>query len=128
MGIFYIMGGINHIARPDFYLAIMPHWMPFHFMLVLISGIFEIALGILVMLPSTSRIAAWGIIFLLIAVFPANIQMAVDYYHQNNPNLWVALLRLPLQIPLIWWAYIYTTKKNSVFGERVVNKNHPFSL
>jgi uncharacterized membrane protein len=53
-------------------------------------------------------IAAWLIITMLIAIFPANIQMAVDWYRKGSPYLWIAVMRLPLQLVLIWWAWIYT--------------------
>lgn len=65
----------------------------------------------LLLLPAaTRRIAAWSIIVLLIAVFPANLQMAINYYNIHHPALWVALLRLPLQVVLVWWAHQFTKK------------------
>lgn len=111
MGAFYILAGINHFRNPDPYLSIMPAYIPYHLEMVQLSGIIEIILGILILIKTTRRWAAWGIILLLIAVFPANIQMAVDYYQQSNPYLWLALVRLPLQLLLILWAYIYTYNK-----------------
>jgi len=74
---------------------------------VLVSGVIEIILGILLLVPRYSRLAAWGIIALLIAVFPANIHV---YTHQELfpfPPL-AHLLRLPLQGVLILWAFVYT--------------------
>lgn len=55
--------------------------------------------------------AAWGIVLLLIAVFPANVQMMLNYKAQSNPFLWLSVLRLPLQGLLIWWAFQYATQK-----------------
>ncbi|MEO5906613.1 MAG: hypothetical protein ABIQ11_07800 [Saprospiraceae bacterium] len=52
--------------------------------------------------------AAWAIILLLIAVFPANVQMLVNYLQEDNARLWLAIIRLPMQIILIWWAYKFT--------------------
>lgn len=108
MSLVYIAAGIFHFVQPRFYLKIMPPWLPWHSELILISGIAEIMLGVLLIPEATRTIAAWGIILLLIAVFPANIQMAVNYWKENNPYLWIALLRLPLQFVLIWWAWQYT--------------------
>ena len=65
--------GTLHFIKPDFYLKIMPPYLPLHLELVYLSGFFEIALGVLLLVPRLSRFAAWGIIALLIAVFPANI-------------------------------------------------------
>ena len=82
--------------------------MPLHKELVLISGIAEVLFALLLLFPVTRRFGAWGIIALLVAVFPANIQMLINYCQQNNPMLWIAVLRLPLQLVLIWWAYGFT--------------------
>lgn len=107
MALLYILAGINHFIHPETYMKIMPPWLPSPAFLVALSGVIEIILGILLIPNRTRRFAVWGIIALLIAVFPANIQMAMDYYHSQDPNLWIAILRLPIQILLIWWAYIY---------------------
>jgi uncharacterized membrane protein len=112
MSALYMLAGIMHFLRPSFYMAIMPPYLPAHYELVLLSGMFEFVLGLLLLFPASRRIAAWGIILLLIAVFPANIQMAIDYYQQQKPGLWIALLRLPLQIPLILWAYRSTGRRD----------------
>jgi uncharacterized membrane protein len=108
MALAYILAGINHFIRPQFYLAIMPAWLPMHHLLVWVSGFAEITLGVLLCYRYTRRIAAWGIILLLLFVFPANIQMMLDYRSAGHPRLWLAVLRLPLQLLLIWWAYQYT--------------------
>lgn len=55
--------------------------------------------------------AACGIILLLIAVFPANVQMMINYREQRNPHLWITVVRLPLQLLLIYWAYLYARKR-----------------
>jgi len=108
MSLFYFIAGVNHFIHPQFYEAIMPAWLGWHLQLIFISGLAEILLAVLLLFNPTRRFGAWGIIILLIAVFPANIQMMLNYLHQNNPHLWIAVLRLPLQIALIWWAYVYT--------------------
>ena len=109
--LFYAGAGINHIVYPDFYLKIMPLWLSWHKELVFISGVAEVFCALLLLFTSTRRLGAWCTILLLIAVFPANVQMLIDYYHQNNPMLWVAIVRLPIQLLLIWWAYSFTGKR-----------------
>lgn len=104
----YILAGINHFVHPQTYLAIMPSWLPAHAAFVFISGVLEVILGVLLLPRRTRRIAAWGLILLLIAVFPANVQMLINYYQEGHSNLWLAVMRLPLQLLLIWWAYQYT--------------------
>ena len=86
----------------------MPPQLPSAGLLVYVSGVIEIALGLLLLPLGTRKLAAWGIILLLIAVFPANVQMYINYRNQGNPNLWIAIVRLPLQALLIYWAYVYT--------------------
>ena len=106
--VFFVAAGLNHFINPAFYLKIMPPYLPWHLFLVHLSGFFEVALGVLLLLPAFTRASAWGLIALLIAIFPANIQMAI------NPQLYpdipsIALwLRLPLQAVFIAWAYWYT--------------------
>ncbi|MGB8195007.1 MAG: DoxX family protein [Chitinophagaceae bacterium] len=110
MSALYLLAGINHFINPRTYLKIMPPWVPYPQEMVLISGVFEILFALLLLPASTRPFAAWGIIVLLIAVFPANIQMSVNYHRANNPYLWVTLVRLLLQPVLIWWAYKFTTR------------------
>jgi uncharacterized membrane protein len=110
MGTLYIAAGTLHFLLTRRYVAIMPPYLPAPRALVLISGAAEIAggIGVLAPIPAVRRSAAWGLIALLIAVIPANIYMVSD--HQRFPNipLWVLVLRLPLQLPLIYWAWRYT--------------------
>jgi uncharacterized membrane protein len=86
----------------------MPPWVPWHKELIFISGIGEIICALLLLSRTARPIAAWCIIVLLIAIFPANIQMAINYFKEHNPRLWLSFLRLPLQMVLIWWAYKFT--------------------
>ena len=108
MILFYAGAGINHFIRPAFYLKIMPTWMPWHKELVFISGVAEIICALLLLFPVSRRLGAYCTMALLIAVLPANIQMLVDYVRTDNPLLWIAILRLPIQLLLIWWAYSFT--------------------
>ena len=104
LSLFFINVGVDHFINPDFYLNIMPDYLPFHAEAVYLSGFFEILGGIVVLIPKLRALARWGLISLLIAVFPANIYMAM------NPNLFpefsLALLyfRLPLQFVVIFWV------------------------
>ena len=108
MSLFYLFAGIMHFVRPQVYLKIMPAYLPFHLPLIYISGILEIAAGLLLLHPLTRSYGAWLTIIVLVVVFPANIQMLLDFYQKQNPYLWIAILRLPLQLVLIWWAWLYT--------------------
>jgi uncharacterized membrane protein len=111
MAVFYVFAGAAHFLMPGYYTAIMPPWLPRHLELVYISGACEILLALLLLPSSTRRTAAWGLIALLIAVFPANIQMTINFANEHNPGLWYTIIRLPVQILLIWWAWVYTNKK-----------------
>lgn len=106
--VFFIAAGINHFINPEFYLKIMPPYLPWHLSLVWISGLAESLLGIGLLIPSFKKWAAWGLIALLIAVFPANVHMAMNpelYPEIPSALLW---LRLPLQVVMVLWAYVYT--------------------
>lgn len=110
MSIFYFAAGINHFWHKAMYLKIVPYWLGFPEALVILSGLFEILFALLLLLSQTRRFAAWCIILLLIAIFPANIQMMITYLDEHNPRLWIAIARLPLQIVLVWWAYTFAKK------------------
>jgi uncharacterized membrane protein len=111
LAFFMIGAGTIHFINPDFYLKIMPPYLQFHLELVYLSGFCEISLGVLLLVGQSSRFAAWGIIALLIAVFPANI-----YVYQNQDVLpappILHFLRLPLQGQFILWAYWHTRQGN----------------
>ena len=106
----YVLAGANHFFNPLFYKKIMPPWLPWHYPFIYLSGVCEMVLGLLLLSAQTRKLAAWGIIILLIAVFPANMQMLLNYREEQHPNWWVTGLRLPLQLVLSWWAYLFTKK------------------
>lgn len=108
MAVFYVAAGINHFINPDFYAGIMPPWIPFQLELIYISGGIEVAAALLLLFPMTRSLGAWTIIALLLAIFPANIQMAINYYEIGHSLFWLTLVRLPFQLVLIWWAWTYT--------------------
>lgn len=103
----YIAAGVNHFVRPKLYLTIMPPYVPAHDLMVTLSGVAEIVLGVGLLFPATRSVSAWGLILLLIAVFPANVFMATALRFRKLPA-WLRWGRLPLQGLLIWWAYQYT--------------------
>lgn len=108
MAALYIAAGINHFVNPKFYLRIIPRGLPFPSAINYLSGALEVIFALLLIPDSTRSQGAWMLILLLIAIFPANIQMSITYYRKNYRYFWLTILRLPLQGVLIWWAWIYT--------------------
>ena len=111
MGIFYVAAGAMHFARPDFYVPMMPPYLPAHLALIYLSGLAEAILGLAVLVPATRARAAWGLIVLLIAIFPANIHIALHdipvFGAREGAGIW-NFVRLPVQGLLIVWAWWYT--------------------
>jgi uncharacterized membrane protein len=111
MAIAYIFAGYNHLANPAFYLAIMPPDLPNPEWLNVISGLAEIVLGVFLLEPRTRVYAAWGIIALLIAVFPANMYVATQNVGAEGPGSGAGsanYIRLPFQVVFLVWAWWYT--------------------
>ena len=108
MGILYVIAGLNHFRNPRLYLKIIPPYFPKPKLLNYLSGIAEIILGVGICIPMFSQMSAWGIIALLVAVFPANLYMFSNKKAGMGLPKIVLLLRLPLQIILMLWAYYYT--------------------
>ena len=107
-GVLFALAGANHFLHPDFYVSIVPPYLPWHAQLVYASGALEVALGIMLLCRASERLAAWGMIALIVAVTPANVHMAVHaelYPDFSTAALWA---RLPLQLVLIAWAFWYT--------------------
>lgn len=104
--------GANHFVNPDPFVAMMPAELPssWHLALVYLSGVAEIAGGLGLILPATRKAAAWGLILLFLAVFPANVNMALNDIPLDGRDLptWALWGRLPFQILFIVWAYWYT--------------------
>ncbi|WP_410767495.1 hypothetical protein [Haloferax sp. DFSO60] len=115
MGALYVVAGMAHFIAPKMFERIVPPTFPRKRDLVYLSGVAEIALGLGVMIPRTRRFSAWGLIGLLVAVFPANVYMATEKIvpdavpeslrEHADLALWA---RLPLQAVLILWAWWYT--------------------
>jgi uncharacterized membrane protein len=109
----FVIAGVGHLVATDAFAQIVPPYLPFHGLLVVVSGLIEIALGILLIIPTSTRLAAWGLIALLVAVFPANVYL---FRHQELLPLppFIHGLRLPFQGVLILWAYAYTRRPDCV--------------
>jgi uncharacterized membrane protein len=112
MGVLYVVAGVGHFVATRMYERIMPDYLPAHHALVLVSGAAEIAGGAGLLLaerhPGVGRAAAWGIVMLLVCVMPANVWMVQHPERFPGVPVWAMWLRLPLQLPLIWWALRYT--------------------
>ena len=108
MSLFYVFAGIKHFTNPILYMKIMPPYLPLHKELVYISGAFEIILGLMLLLGKTRFVGAWGLILLLIAVFPANIYLAQTNGTALNISPTLAWGRLPFQAIFILIAYWQT--------------------
>ena len=112
MSIFYVRIGVHHFLDPEYFLNIMPPFLPYHLELVYISGFFEILLGLLLIFPKYRFYTSWGLIILLIAVFPANIYLAQSEIAQQGLDVSkeVAIWRLPFQALFIGLAYWHSKK------------------
>ena len=102
---FFVAAGTNHFVNPDFYVAIVPPYLPAHLELVYASGVFEILGGIGVLVPSVRALAGWGLVLLLAAVFPANLHMALHPELFSDLSTFALYARLPFQVLLVAWAY-----------------------
>jgi uncharacterized membrane protein len=107
---FFVIAGVTHFTNRDFFTAIVPPYLPWPVMLVYVSGVAEIVLGVMLMVPATTQIAAWGLIALLVAVFPANIHMAMNPQLYPGTPYAALLLRLPMQGVMIALAYWFTRR------------------
>ncbi len=101
-----VAAGVLHFVAPGTFTKIVPDWLPAPKVLVLVSGFFEIAGGLGLLVRRTRTAAAWGLAALFAAVFPANVNMAVHKIYTDNP--WILWGRLPFQGMLIAWAYWLT--------------------
>jgi uncharacterized membrane protein len=105
LGGFFLFAGLMHFLKPRPYVAIVPDALPRKRQIVFASGVAEMAGGAGVLVPATRRVAGWWLIATLLAIFPANVNMAVNserFRKVPEPLLWV---RLPLQALLIGWVW-----------------------
>ena len=105
MGVFYISIGVSHFTSPIWYVKIVPPYLPYKLELVYISGLFEILFGGMLFFKKTRFLAGWGLILLLIAVYPANIYLAQTNGAAMNTTPLIAWGRLPVQFIFVGLAY-----------------------
>lgn len=105
LAVVFVGAGVLHLVAPEAYLVAMPPWVPEHRLMILLSGVAEVAGGIGLLVPHVDvrRAAGWGLVLLLVAVYPANLHMARAEVGGPPAVLWA---RLPLQGVLIAWAII----------------------
>ena len=129
----YIFVGIRHFLDPDFFLAIMPDYLPYHLEAVYVSGEFEILLGGMMLFKKSRWLGGWWLIALLIAVFPANLYLAQNITAQEALNIsqTAAIGRLPFQVLFIGLAYWHSkpwitwlVSTNNYNLDKAVNKNN----
>ncbi|WP_313114577.1 DoxX family protein [Aequorivita sediminis] len=108
MGVLLVLAGMNHFRKPKLYERIMPPYIPAHSTMVMLSGVAEMLLGFMLMNQNSQEMAAWGIIILLIAFIPVHIYMLQDKKASMKLPKWALIVRFPLQLGLIYWAYLYT--------------------
>ena len=108
MALFYVGAGINHFVSPGAYIAIIPPYIPWPVVMVAISGVAEMLGAIGVLVPRTRAFSAWALVVMLIAYLPVHINMCLHPDHFPSIPPLAIWLRLPLQMPLIAWAWYYT--------------------
>jgi uncharacterized membrane protein len=115
MSFFYIYVGIRHFIEPEWFVQIMPPFLPYHFELVYLSGFFEILFGVMLLFKRTRTLACFLIILLLVAVYPANIYLAFNEAPQQAlgiSSFMASWVRLPMQFILIGLAYWHSKNIN----------------
>ena len=114
IAVFFIAGGIAHFVVTDSYIAAMPDYLGYHKELIIISGVFEILGGVGILVPQTRLLAGYGLIALIIAVYPANINMALHPEKYTDISELFLYIRLPFQFLFmwfVWWAIAPERKK-----------------
>ena len=115
LSVLYIVVGIKHFIDPDFFIVIVPENLFYPKLLVFVSGFFEVLFGVMLLYYRTRKVAAWGLILLLVAVFPANVYLYISETAQESLGVTKsqALVRMPFQLPLILIAYWHSLDNSS---------------
>lgn len=107
MGAIFIFTGTLHFLIPKVYERIMPPYVPSPRLMVMLSGVAELFLGVMLLIPNMQALAAFGIILMLFVFFPVHFYMIKDKKASSGLPVWFLILRIPMQIALILWAYMY---------------------
>ncbi len=115
--LFYLVVGIKHFTDVNFFVSIMPTYIPFHEFFVYFSGFFEILFGFLLLFKRTRKLAGIGLIYLLVFVFPANVHLYLSEVAQKALSITQndALIRLPFQLPLMIIAFWHSEENSTKF-------------
>ncbi len=119
LGLAFVAAGVGHFVDPGTYVAMVPGWIPWAGAAVFWSGVAEVAGGIGVLVPRLRRVAGWGLIALLVAVFPANVDAALhgmELFGGPVPT-WVLWARLPVQgvfVAWVWWTCLRRPARGAV--------------
>ena len=108
LAVLFILAGALHFVKQGMYVKIMPPMIPAPWAMVSLSGMAEILGGLGLLVPMTRQAAAWGLVALLVCVWPANLFMAMRPDFFPGIPVWALWVRIPLQIPMILWAFRYT--------------------
>jgi uncharacterized membrane protein len=114
LALFFVAAGLNHFRAPEVYFGMMPPWLPWPLAMIAISGAAEVLGGIGLLVPATRRLAGWGLIALLIAVFPANVHVALQGkmpgFDFSPTVLWARLPFQAVAIAAVWWVALARPK------------------
>jgi uncharacterized membrane protein len=111
---FYVFMGSLHFMQPEQYFAMMPSWLPAQNILIILSGIVEIVLAVLLIPIKTRSLAAKLIIVMLVVFLVAiHIPQSVDFYQTSNEQFITSILRLPIQILFIAWAWMFAKNRKA---------------
>ncbi len=118
MSLFYTLAGLYHFINPVFYVGLVPESIDEKEFIIAVSGLFEIILGLFLLFRETRKIAAILIILMLVVFLIAvHFPMALDFFDSENPLLWFAILRIPIQFVLVYWAFrVSKIRKESKFS------------
>lgn len=107
LALFWVAGGVNHFLNPDFYVGIMPPYLPAQRELVFLSGVTEIIAGVGVIFSATRELAYWGIVAMLVAFLPVHVHMVVnsEIYTAQGVPYWLLWARFPVQVLFFAWAW-----------------------
>lgn len=124
--VFFLAAGLNHFRTPDFYLPMMPPYIPAHEFMVMLSGITEIVAAILLAVPKTSRIGAWFIVAHLVVFFTVHVYMLLETNgaFQGIPTFGL-VLRIFMQFIFIGWAWLYTRSPEAIAAASTTEQAAP---